>query len=126
MDNLTKYPKTDKGRKAFIKDSLSFNDISDEHAFKVIPAKPKPDYTLIILNETAGALIFLITLPVSIPSLAFVAIKRLAMPALEKTLLWRAEYLRRKRKEIPRDKTASIIIVLFIILFSTFILAYAL
>jgi hypothetical protein len=70
---ITKYPKTDKGRRDFIHDA--FKDIPDD-GFEVIHfPKEKPDKTLNALNDIISGIITLTISPVILVSLIYGVIK---------------------------------------------------
>jgi hypothetical protein len=115
MDNLTKYPKTDEGRRNFIHDSLLWEGISDEHA-----VKPIND----MLNKIAGVLIFIVAFPIYFPTSTLTAMKKFFMPALQRKLNMQAKYLQKKRKEVPRDKFDLIAVILFIISLTLYLIVF--
>lgn len=106
MEPTIKYPKTDEGRKAFIKDSLHYSEIKNE-GFKVIPhtrKKKEKDRTLILLNDIIGILIIVILSPVVIVYALYGAFKWLKIHTFLQPMSNEAKQLQATRKYLHECK----------------------
>lgn len=104
MEPTIKYPKTDAGRRAYIKDSLHYSEIKNE-GFKVISHNRKEkDRTLILMNDITGILIIAILSPVVIVLALYGAFKWLKNHTFLQPMSTEAKQLQATRKYLHECK----------------------